>query len=88
MKLSLDAADRPRFVFCRSVAAGSRRHPSQHIRELAYNESPKLGGGIISNSLCGRISSGWDLADELTVEALAVACQECVHEYRVAQWRP
>lgn len=85
MKLRIDPTDRPRFVFCRSAAAGFRRQPSQHIRELAYDEAPKLGGGIISNSLCGRISSGWDLDDELTDEALAAACPECVEEHRATK---
>ena len=72
----------PRFSFCERVWAGPKS--PWHIRELGV-AGRKLGGGIDTPSLCGRIvppsGKGWDLDVELTPHHLTHACKACVAEY-------
>jgi hypothetical protein len=69
-----------RYSFCESTAAGSRS--PWHIREVPVGEEPKLGGGITTNSLCGRVARGWDLEVVIDEHHLGHAHSECVTEYR------
>lgn len=74
------------YSFCERVWAGPRS--PWHIRRL----SPigrKLGGGIDTPSLCGRIvppeGKGWDLDVEITPHHLTHSCKLCVEVYRQEQ---
>ena len=63
--------------FCESVTAGSLSR--WHIRRLT-SVGQKLGGGVDTDSLCGRVKSpdGWDLATKITERRLSeVACVDC-----------
>lgn len=70
------------YSFCERVWAG----PSSpwHIRRLS-SAGRKLGGGIDTRSLCGRIvppeGKGWDLDVEITSHHLTHSCKACVAEY-------
>ena len=66
--------------FCESVSAGPRS--LWHIRLLS-GAGRKLGGGIDTVSLCGRVKNGWDLDVDLTDFHLAKnTCKDCLKAYR------
>jgi hypothetical protein len=53
----------PTYSFCESVHATGTS--PWHIRKLD-TEGKKLGGGITTSSLCGRVTRGWDLEAPIT----------------------
>lgn len=63
--------------FCEGVMAGSQS--PWHLRRLTKH-GRKLGGGIDTPSLCGRVKPpyGWDLKVEITPHHLWHACKSCV----------
>lgn len=71
---------------CESVHASGRS--PWHIRE---NAGPlKLGGGIDTNSLCGLVRAGWDLAGHVETyvtktTSQSFMCSACVDAYQAAQ---
>ena len=68
------------FSFCESTAAGPLS--PWHIRELT-SVGRKLGGGIDTLSLCGRVKTGWDLEVEITPFHLEKnTCKDCLKQYR------
>lgn len=67
------------YSFCERVWAGPRS--PWHIRPLT-SIGRKLGGGIDTTSLCGRVDKGWDLDVEVTPHHLDHACKACVEVYR------
>ena len=68
------------FSFCESVYAGPLA--PWHIRKLT-KVGKKLGGGIDTPSLCGRVKRGWDLEVEINEFHLdSNACPDCRNEYR------
>ena len=69
------------YSFCESVHATGRS--PWHIRRLAGER--KLGGGIDTPSLCGRVTQGWDLEVEITEHHLEHACERCVQLYQETQ---
>lgn len=68
-----------KFSFCESVHAGSTS--PWHIRKLT-DVGRKLGGGIDTASLCGRVDKGWDLEVEITEHHLTHTCAACAEAYR------
>lgn len=74
----------PVYSFCESVHASSIS--PWHLRKLT-EVGQKLGGGVDTPSLCGRVKErqGWDLDVEITEHHLGHACPTCVAAYRVAQ---
>jgi len=75
-----------KFAFCERNGASSST--PWCIRQLS-NAGPKYGGGIDTNSLCGKVQAdrwgGWDVDVEITEDRLnreGVACPECVKRYR------
>lgn len=70
-----------KYAFCESVWASGRS--PWHLRPLT-DKGLKLGGGIDTSSLCGRVRSpnGWDVEVSMTEQHLAHACPECVRLYR------
>lgn len=76
----------PPFAFCEPVVAGSLA--PWCIRPVT-DKGLKLGGGVDTQSLCGRVTprgNGWDLNVRITEEALTSTrprvCQKCLAEYR------
>jgi hypothetical protein len=81
----------PKYAFCESVTVSGAA--PWHIRELD-DKGPKLGGGITTPSLCGRVRptndiangvrglGGWDLNVKITEHHLSHACVLCVQVYR------
>jgi hypothetical protein len=68
------------YSFCESVSAGPQS--PWHIRQLT-KVGRKVGGGIDTVSLCGRVKNGWDLEVEMTDFHLAKnACKDCLKVYR------
>ena len=68
------------FSFCESVHAGPRS--PCHILRLT-EEGRKLGGGIDTSSLCGRVKVGWDLnipLNQLHLEGICDLCREVILE--------
>jgi hypothetical protein len=69
------------YSFCESIWAGPTS--SWHIRELPG--ARRLGGGIDTVSLCGRVKTGWDLEVPLTKFHLEKnTCKDCLKEYQKA----
>jgi len=75
------------FSFCESIHATSLS--KWHIRRLT-DEGPKHGGGIDTDSLCGRVEKGrgWDLEvkpgnKELMgqTDKWPFVCKECLQRY-------
>ena len=69
-----------KFSFCESVHAGPLS--LWHLRKLT-EVGKKLGGGIDTPSLCGRVKRGWDL--EVDINEFHIAnntCPDCRAEYR------
>lgn len=65
------------YSFCESASAGP--HNTWHIRKLT-SKGRKLGGGVDTVSLCGRmpITYGWDLDVPITAFHLYNnCCSEC-----------
>jgi len=68
------------FSFCESSSAGPQS--PWHLRELT-SEGRKLGGGIDTRTLCGRVRAGWDLEVELTPFHLHTnTCKDCLERYQ------
>ena len=68
------------FSFCESVLAGPKS--KWHIRKLTES-GKKLGGGIDTESLCGYVTTGWDLEVEIREFHLKTnTCTECLKKYR------
>ena len=64
------------YSFCESVhGTGVSRW---HIRRLT-DAGKKLGGGIDTPSLCGRVMPpyGWDLDVQIDARTLEMACTKC-----------
>ena len=71
--------------FCESVMAGPKS--SWHLRKLT-KAGRKLGGGIDTPSLCGRVKQGWDLDVEINeFHLMKNTCQDCLKVYREAEVR-
>lgn len=82
------------YSFCESSAAGSLS--PWHIRKLGA-AGVKLGGGIDTPSLCGRVDpekwNGWDVAGVAITDAFLDGttngrrhvCAACVAKYRSEQ---
>lgn len=68
------------YSYCESIHAGPLS--PWHIRKLTGGR--KLGGGITTNSLCGRVAQGWDLSVPIALGHDRHTCRECLSEYRVA----
>jgi hypothetical protein len=84
----------PTYAFCESVSAGGASR--WHVRKLDA-AGLKLGGGITTPSLCGRVRpmgqpypgepkrkgvGGWDLRVEITEDRLMrSACPSCALRY-------
>lgn len=75
-----------KYSFCESVVAGPLS--PWHIRELTDN-GKKLGGGIDTGSLCGRVRAGWDLERDVVGYPLDVVtdgrrhvCKVCADKFR------
>lgn len=62
------------FSFCESVHATGTS--SWHIRKLDV-AGKKLGGGITTASLCGKVKNGWDLDVPMTLHHLSHCCHWC-----------
>ena len=69
------------YSFCEASWAGPLS--PWHIRKLT-SVGKKLGGGVDTNSLCGRINNGrgWDLSAEITDHHLDHSCKDCVEIYK------
>ena len=66
------------FAYMESVtASGSSKW---HIRKLP-DRKLKLGGGITTPSLCGRVTRGWDLSVPLSAQHMRHTCTECSRIY-------
>lgn len=67
---------KPKYSFCESVTASSIS--PWCIRELSIANGRKLGGGIDSDSLCGRVRAtwGWDLPIDVD-PSHPKACVKC-----------
>ena len=65
---------RDTFSYCESIAATATS--TWHIRKLT-SKGRKLGGGIDTPSLCGRVTSGWDLAVPIGTAPGKHICCEC-----------
>jgi hypothetical protein len=86
--------EKPKYAFCESVHAGPLAR--WHIRKLS-DVGLKLGGGIDTASLCGRVrpmgdmtsgqrgGGGWDLRVRIRPEHFhtdqLVVCEACAAEY-------
>lgn len=77
----------PLYAYCESVYAGGSS--PWHIRKIVPGVGLKLGGGIDSTSLCGRVkpmdkggAGGWDLRVRISSKNLLGACAACTAEYR------
>jgi hypothetical protein len=80
--------EKPPYAFCESVTGIGR----WHIRKLSA-AGLKLGGGIDTPTLCGRIrpmgdegggrrgGGGWDLEARITKLQLEAVCPDCRKEY-------
>ena len=69
-----------RYSFCESISAGPQS--PWHLRELT-SVGRKLGGGIDTSSLCGRVKKGWDLEVEITAFHLKKnTCRDCLKRYQ------
>ncbi len=73
-----------RYSFCESVTATSR---SPWCIRVLTEQGQKLGGGVDTPSLCGRVQpppkgNGWDLPVVFTVHHPS-ACPKCVEAYHV-----
>lgn len=69
-----------KFTLCESLYASG--HGKWHIRKLT-TAGKKLGGGIDTKSLCGKVDKGWDLNVEMTQHHLDNnTCPECLSKYR------
>ena len=67
------------YSFCESVFATSTS--KWHIRPLTI-QGKKLGGGIDTDSLCGLVTTGWDLDVEINEFHLRNnICDKCEEEY-------
>lgn len=64
--------------FCESVHASG--YSRWHIRGLT-EAGRKLGGGIDTPSLCGRVTKGWDLNVPITPQHANHTCSACWDEY-------
>jgi len=71
------------YSFCEGAWAGPKS--PWHIRRLT-SVGKKLGGGIDTASLCGRVGppavNGWDLEVQISDHHLGHACKTCVAVYR------
>jgi len=80
--LGLGPEDRPPFTFCEPVwVSGSGHWCIRKTTEVGL----KLGGGVDTPSLCGRVEAGrgWDLAVRMTEHHLNEnACPKCLPKYR------
>jgi hypothetical protein len=74
------------YAYCESVHAGGLS--PWHIRELDQSGKLKLGGGITTNSLCGRVARGWDLNVPISLGHDKHTCRDCLIEFRAAAARP
>jgi hypothetical protein len=76
--------ERPAFLFCEgAMSTGSS---PWHLRRIGP-AGIKAGGGIDTNSLCGRVSvrnGGWDLLVRINAHHLLLACSSCAAQYRAA----
>jgi hypothetical protein len=77
-----------KYSFCESVTATS--YSPWHIRQLT-KEGKKLGGGVDTPSLCGRVKKmkGWDLETDINPFHLANGCcPECLKMFEERRDRP
>ena len=72
------------YSFCESVWAGPKA--PWHIRRIT-DKGLKLGGGIDTTSLCGRVTNGWDIGVTITRDHLTHSCSRCAELYSVATAR-
>lgn len=83
LRLQFSPEDRPDYTFCESVHSSGLG--LWCIRKNT-EKGPKFGGGIDSDSLCGRVKSqvgGWDLNVCFTDHHLEHnACKTCLASYR------
>lgn len=83
-RLDLEPGEKPPFTLCEPVWASG--HGLWCIRKTT-EVGPKLGGGIDTASLCGRVPAhkGWDLNVRLTEHHLTHnTCKKCLELYREA----
>lgn len=72
------------YSYCESVHAGGLS--PWHIRKLD-RAGLRLGGGITTNSLCGRVARGWDLNVPMGLAHDKHTCRDCLIEFRAAATR-
>jgi len=73
-KLEFAPGEKPDLCYCESIYASS--FSRWHLRRP--KTGLKLGGGIDSPSLCGRIERGWDLNVRPDASHDPHTCQECL----------
>jgi hypothetical protein len=84
-KLDVSEGRASHYAYCESVHAGSLS--PWHIRELDQTGKLRLGGGITTNSLCGRVARGWDLNVPIAFGHDKHTCRDCLVEFRAAALR-
>lgn len=67
----------PGVCFCESIHASGRS--PWHLRRPTA-AGLKLGGGIDTTSLCGRVTRGWDLDVPVTEPHFEHTCRDCLAE--------
>jgi len=73
------SVNRPIFAYMESIHAGGAS--KWHMRRLPPDGVLKLGGGITTPSLCGKVTKGWDLAVPLSGRHERHTCEECTRIY-------
>ena len=71
------------YAYMESVHAGSLS--PWHIRQVPPNTPLKLGGGITTPSLCGKVTRGWDLRVGIHPKYNDHTCAVCHLLYEKAQ---
>ena len=67
----------PKDSFCESI--GAHWNSPWHIRPLTSN-GKSMGGGVDTQSLCGRKMS-WDMKPDVNPHQLRHACEQCRMNY-------
>lgn len=72
----------PAYAYMESMHASSAS--PWHIRRIPKGQGLKLGGGITTPSLCGKVRDGWDLRSRLDQQYDPHTCPWCIQEYHRA----